>query len=222
MDEDKKQPGRPEQPVETPKTSRSAEDLPPGSIFYLMRELDREPDEKIAALKAQWRALNDKLWECAQKRDPEIEQIRTRLNECGKELDKLHRAPDRVRRLLQLRGSIAFSEWLAREKRPAPTILRDGVAVPPAEQDGYYQQNYDEWRKMGSPCGVVPGKQDLRIREEDGVWYAELTIHTSAIGRSKYLAERNARSKAEMLVKTGNAHADVSNPLIQALHYACS
>lgn len=217
-----KTPGVPEQPAAALDRPSVSGDIPPGSISYMMRELDREPDEKIATLKAQWSELNRKLFLSAQQDDPKIEEVRARLNACGKELDGLLRAPDRVCRLLQLRGSVGFSEWLAREKKPAPTILRDGVAVPPPEQDGYYQADYEEWRKVGSREQPVPGKQDLQFHEEDGVWHAELTIQTSAIGRSKELAERNVRSKAETLAKTGNARGDVSNPLIQALHYACS
>jgi hypothetical protein len=222
MKKHQQQPDVPEQPAAALGKPSASEDIPPGSISYIMRELDREPDEKIAALRAQWNELNSQLFECAQEHDPDIEKVRERLNECGKELDKLHRAPDRVRRLLQLNGSMAFSEWLAREKKPAPTILRDGVAVPPPEQDGYYQKDYEEWRKVGSREQPVPGKQDLQFHEDNGVWYAELSIQTSAVGRSKELAERNVRSKAETLAKTGNARGDVSKPLIQALRYACS
>jgi hypothetical protein len=184
-------------------------DLPSGSPSYVMRELDREPDERIAALEAQRSDLNRQLFDCAKKHDPEIENVRTKLSECGKTLEQLHRAPDRVRRLLHLLSKAAFSEWLAIEQKNSPTILRYGVPVPPAEQDGYYQKDYEEWRNAGSPHQPQDsGQVDLDLRQENGVWHAKLRIQTSAIGRSRELAEQNARLKAECLACSRAADAN--------------
>jgi hypothetical protein len=110
--------------------------------------------------------------------------------------------------MLHLQGhSLAFSEWLAHERRPAPTIMRCGVSVPATEQDGYYQKDYEEWQRLGSPQQESDPcqKQVLNLRQKDDIWRAELIIEAAAIGRSREAAEENVRLRAERLVRSTSA-----------------
>jgi hypothetical protein len=151
--------------IRKPKTVR---DLPPGSISYQIHEMQREPDERIASLVHEWDKLHEQLFDYPRRHDIILEKVRERLKEIDQTLEELRNSPERVCRLLHLRGNPAFAEWLVQERRPTPTILRFGVALPPAEQDGYYQKDYLEWRNVGSPA---PRKEtsspDIKVRQED-------------------------------------------------------
>jgi hypothetical protein len=181
--------------AQPPKSRATARDLLPGSPAYVIRELTREPDERIAALESERSQLVDRLLECAKAGEPAIRRVRRSIEICKRLLTKLMKAPDRVCRLLQLRQDrVAFAEWLAEQRRPSPIVRRDGVPIPREEQDGYYQRDYDDWmRTRQDPIEDRPIESRLEAIEETGLWIANLTASVSAKGRTREEACQNVR-----------------------------
>jgi hypothetical protein len=142
---------------------------------------------------------------CAQTGDPEIEGVREQLRECERRCADLAKASDRVCRLAQLRsGRLEFAEWLAEKKRPTPTLLRDGVPVSAADQDGYFQGDHQQWTRLGQPkVQKAPATSPVGVDavEKDGIWNAALILTVSAIGRTRDEAIRNAQLRASSLVQ---------------------
>lgn|ERR1035437_2738942 len=181
------------------KVRRTARDLPPGTPAYILREFDREPDERIAALESEQDQLMRSFWDCSKTHNPELGKLREQIETCARRLAELMKAPDRICRLLQLRHHRPdFAEWLAEQKRQAPMILRYGVPVRPEEQDGYYQRDYEDWKRIGQAGtdGTGSRRKRFEAREENGVWTANLSVSVRAKGRTRQEAYDNARLRA--------------------------
>jgi hypothetical protein len=130
---------------------RAVQNLSPDSISYQIREQHREPDDRIAALQAEETCLSLQLSDFSKRKGLNTDKIYSRLKEIKDSILELEGSPDRVCRLRRLYGKESFARWLSTNNKAKPTILRFGVPVPPSEQDGYYQRDYQEWCSLGLP-----------------------------------------------------------------------
>ena len=184
--------------------SRAVRNLTPGGAAYRIREMEREPDPRIESIESQLRDLQNLRFEKSRSQDPGVQDIDQKIAECEQRKAELLLAPDRVCRLMHLDQTVGhnagktrmpFAEWLARQKRTAPVILRFGVPVPPEEQDGFYQRDYQDWvlaRKQQQEDESAAGQKSVNFVEGYGFWTAEVTLHVSADGRTRAEAFANA------------------------------
>jgi hypothetical protein len=185
-------------------STKTVRDLRPGGAAYWIREMHREPDPRIESIECQLRDLGSLQFEKTCSQDGNGEELKRTIADCERRKAELLSAPDRVCRLMHLdqpvgpyagKTRMPFAEWLARQKRTAPIILRYGAPVPPEEQDGYYQRDYQDWVlacKQQQADDFAAGQKHLNFVDRHGFWTAEVMLKVSADGRTRAEAFRNA------------------------------
>ena len=166
--------------------------------------MEREPDPRIESIECQLRDLQNLRFEKARSQGSAVPDIDRTIADCERRKAELLTAPDRVCRLMHLdqvvgrnagKTRMPFAEWLARQNRTAPVILRFGIPVPPEEQDGYYQRDYQDWLlafKEQRTDEPATGQKNLNFVDRHGFWRAEVTLQVSADGRTRAEAFANA------------------------------